>query len=204
MTGEVSSHVFEPFYTTKEAGKGTGLGLSTVYGIVKQSGGYVWVDSEPGAGSTFTVYLPRVTEAVGAAAEDAAPPVAHPHGSETLLLVEDDQALRGLATRILTQHGYTVLPASDGVDALAVLSQHQAAVDLVVTDVVTPRLSGSALVDRLRAARPDVPVLYMSGYPDDEIVRRGVRAPHTAFIQKPFTPNALLAAIRDVLNRARR
>ena len=200
MSPEVQAHLFEPFFTTKERGKGTGLGLSTVYGIVKQSGGDIVVTAEPGRGATFTIYLPRLAESGGSRpnASDAAHTV--PRGSETILLVEDDPALRALAERILRSYGYTVLVASTGSRALGLVAEHTAPIDLVATDVVMPEMSGNALVEQLAVVRPGLPVLFMSGYTDDEFVRRGLTDGRAAFLQKPFTPEQLAFKVRQVLD----
>jgi signal transduction histidine kinase len=200
MTPEVQAHLFEPFFTTKERGKGTGLGLSTVYGIVKQSGGDVTVTAEPGRGATFTVYLPRLTDSNGTRPKAAVGKHEVPRGRETILLVEDDPALRALAERILRSYGYTVLVAATGPRALGLVAEHSAAIDLVATDVVMPEMSGNALVEQLGVTRPGIPVLFMSGYTDDEVVRRGLSDGRAAFLQKPFTPEQLAFKVRQVLD----
>jgi PAS domain S-box-containing protein len=198
MDQETVGRIFEPFFTTKEKGKGTGLGLSTVYGIVKQSGGYVWVESAPGEGSTFTIYLPRVE----APADDEGdePLSAARRGGETILLVEDDAVVRELARRILAGSGYHVLPAGDVVEAERFCRQHAGNLDLLLTDVVMPGMSGRDLARKLAVMRPRMRVLYMSGYTDNVIVHRGVLDPGTHFLQKPFTPRALLDKVREVLD----
>jgi two-component system cell cycle sensor histidine kinase/response regulator CckA len=198
MDEATCARVFEPFFTTKEIGKGTGLGLATVYGIVKQSGGFITVDSEPGQGSVFRIFLNRLapTAAAGCGARAAAVRA----GSETILLVEDDDAVREIAVGILERNGYRVLAARDGVDALRELRENGADVDLLLTDVVMPRLSGSALAERLTAERPPLKVLFMSGYADDAIENDGTIRPGTDFIQKPFTASMLAAKVRDVLD----
>jgi two-component system cell cycle sensor histidine kinase/response regulator CckA len=201
MTGAVMAHIFEPFFTTKEVGKGTGLGLAAVHGIVKQSGGHVAVYSEPGLGTTFKVYLPRVGPAPAREERPAALPL--PRGRETVLLVEDEEALRGLSRRILESCGYTVLEAGIGADALRVAEEHAGPIELLVTDVVMPGMGGRELSERLTAARPGLRALYVSGYTDDAIVRHGVLAAESAFLQKPFTPAALARKVREVLDRAR-
>jgi PAS domain S-box-containing protein len=262
MDAETRSHIFEPFFTTKEQGKGTGLGLSTVYGIVNQSGGHVWVESEPGRGTTFRVYLPRVEVGAEAAAapphaeapaptptpmrrredltaprpevpataprrEDVAPPprprVEEPVAAaatveiptpivddgpktargETILLVEDAQRVRAVVREILEMNGYAVLEARHGAEALEISARHSGPIHLMVTDVVMPQMSGRELAQRLAPLRPDMKVLYMSGYTDDAIVRHGVLGAGMAFLSKPFTPDALAAKIRDVLDVAR-
>jgi PAS domain S-box-containing protein len=206
MDEETQAHIFEPFFTTKPQGKGTGLGLSTVYGTVKQSGGYVWVYSEVGRGSVFKVYLPRVSApamAAERAADErprraAAPQESH-EGTETILLVEDEDAVRLVVRRVLTRHGYTVLAASNGHDALRIAESHPGAIDMLVTDVVMPEMGGRELADRLLPLRPAIRVLFTSGYTDDDIVRRGVLLPGTAFLQKPFTTEGIARKVREVL-----
>lgn len=201
MDRATQSRIFEPFFTTKERGKGTGLGLSTVFGIVKQSGGHIWVYSEPGAGTTFKIYFPRM-DVDGNAAEPIGVPPAPVGGSETVLLVEDDPQVRALAVRILVQHGYQVLEAGSGADALLLGEQHGAQIHLLLTDVVMPGMSGRQLWERLAAARPGLRVLFMSGYTDDAIVQRGVLTAELAFVQKPLTVATLLTKIRQVLDQA--
>ena len=200
MTPEVRGHLFEPFFTTKEQGKGTGLGLSTVYGIVKQSGGDIDVQAEPGAGSRFSIALPRLSTEEGAREVADKPAPAVPRGNETILLVEDDAALRALTERILRGYGYTVLVASNGQRALAVIREHAGAIDLVTTDVVMPEMSGAALVEQLGAINPEICVLFMSGHADDEVIRRGVLDRRAAFLEKPFTPEQLALKVREVLD----
>jgi PAS domain S-box-containing protein len=193
--------VFEPFFTTKGAGKGTGLGLAMVYGIVRQSGGFVEVVSAPGAGATFTVYLPQDhghEDRGGRSPRQR--PVAH-RAAETVLLVEDEASIRRLCRQVLVEQGYHVIEAEDGRDALARATAHAGAIDLLVTDVVMPHLSGRALADRMQATRPGIKVLYVSGYTDDAIVRHGVSENAVAFLAKPFTPEALLGRVREVLDR---
>jgi CheY-like chemotaxis protein len=198
MTEEVRRRIFEPFFTTKEKGKGTGLGLSTVYGIVKQSGGNLSVYSELDKGTTFKVYLPQVAEKIAQAAEKILD-VAPRGGSETVLLVEDEEVVRGLARRILEQAGYSVIEASKGAEAI-LLCQDNATVDLLLTDVVMPEMSGKELVDHLKEQRADLKVLFMSGYTDEAIVHHGVLDSSVEFIQKPFTPASLIRRVRDVLD----
>ena len=201
MTSDVRAHLFEPFFTTKERGKGTGLGLSTVYGIVKQSGGDISVFAEPGKGASFKIFLPRyvVDQAAQADVKPTAP--AAPRGTETILLVEDDPSLRTLAERILRSYGYTVLVASTGQRALTLVEAFTAQIHIVTTDVVMPEMSGTALVERLVSIVPDIRVLFMSGYTDDEVVRRGIFDRRAAFLQKPFTPDQLAFKVREVLDR---
>ncbi|MFL5556667.1 MAG: PAS domain S-box protein [Gemmatimonadaceae bacterium] len=202
MDRDTRARVFEPFFTTKEVGKGTGLGLSTVYGIVKQSGGFVWVYSEPGHGTTFKIYLPRV--AAGASPVVPVAEVARENrGSETILLVEDEETVRNLATRILRKQGYTVLSARHGREAEGIAGEYRHDIHLVITDVVMPEMGGRDLASALGALRPDVPILYVSGYTDDEIIRRGMLEPTMAFIEKPFTANALLRKVRELLDSRR-
>jgi len=199
MDEATQSRIFEPFFTTKEQGKGTGLGLSTVYGIVKQSGGYIWVYSEPGQGTTFKIYLPRV-----AAPADSVLPVTHwsklPQGTETLLLVEDEPEVRWLVRDMLQHLGYTILEARHGIEAQVLSIQHPGPIHLLITDVVMPQMSGREIAEQLRSEHPETKVLYMSGYTDDAIVRHGVLAAEVAFLQKPFTPEGLAVKVREVLD----
>jgi two-component system, cell cycle sensor histidine kinase and response regulator CckA len=192
------SHIFEPFFTTKEVGKGTGLGLSTVYGIVKQSGGSISVCSEAGQGATFKVYLPRVKERVEAV-EPVAVPAGATRGWETVLLVEDEEVVRNMVRDILTSHGYRVLEAQHGGEALELALQHPGRIDLLLTDVIMPQMGGRQLARRLASARPLLRVLYMSGYTDDSIVEQGVLEPGTSFLPKPFTVRELVRKLREVL-----
>jgi PAS domain S-box-containing protein len=199
MPADVQRHLFEPFFTTKPKGKGTGLGLSTVYGIVKQSGGEVLVDSEVGRGSTFRIYFPLIAEA----ARHAEPRVveAKPRrGTETILLVEDEADVRRLTGEMLSRQGYSVLQAASGGEALRLWREHRASIDLVLTDVIMPEMSGRELADQLKSARADIRVMYMSGYTDDVIARHGVLDAGSAFVQKPFTPEALARKVRAVLD----
>jgi two-component system, cell cycle sensor histidine kinase and response regulator CckA len=201
MNADIKAHVFEPFFTTKEKGKGTGLGLATVYGIVKQSGGYIWVYSEPGQGTTFKIYLPRVE---GVPLPAAPKPVASGslRGSETVLVVEDEVAVRNLTRRVLEGYGYAVLTTENGHEALQAAQERQGPIHLLVTDVVMPKMGGRELVQRLAPGRPEMKVLYLSGYTDDAIVHHGVLEPGIAFLQKPFTPQMLARKVREVLDGA--
>jgi two-component system cell cycle sensor histidine kinase/response regulator CckA len=198
MTPQTLAHIFEPFFTTKEVGKGTGLGLATVYGIVKQSGGYIWVDSSPGIGSCFQIYLPRVEESVSKAAAEA--PTDNLGGTETILLVEDADALRKLAHSFLVDHGFEVVTASNGEEALRVAELYGHPIDLLVTDVVMPGMNGRALADRLLAKQPKLKVLYISGYTDSFIAGHGVLEEGTFLLHKPFTEEVLIRKVRDVLD----
>jgi CheY-like chemotaxis protein len=201
MAPEVMARIFEPFFTTKGIGTGTGLGLAMVFGIVRQSGGAIEVESAPGAGSTFRIYLPVVADTLARTADEIAQSL---RGVETLLLVEDDDGVRDLAAANLRGQGYTVLAASDGEAALALLATHTAdqttPIDLLVTDVVMPRMSGPELAARLQQTSPATRVLFMSGYTDDAVVRQGVMQAEVAFLQKPYTPQTLARKVRSVLD----
>jgi two-component system cell cycle sensor histidine kinase/response regulator CckA len=201
MDAETRARAFEPFFTTKEVGKGTGMGLATVYGIVKQSGGSIDVYSEPGHGTTFRIYLPRIAEEPTAA--DAETLAARPSwsGSETILLVEDAPAVRGFARRTLEEYGYTVLGATDGADALAIAAAHGGPIELLVTDVVMPGLQGHQLAAQLVAARPELRVLYVSGFTESSVIHHGVPNHGVAFLPKPFSIDSLGEAVRAVLDR---
>lgn len=202
ISQEVLPHIFEPFFTTKEKGKGTGLGLSTVYGIVKQSGGNIWVYSEVGKGTTFKVYLPAVAGAEEETPDGALDASEEAPGNETVLVVEDEDSVRSLAQQVLEAHGYTVLTAQSGDDALRVAKEYTGTIHLLLTDVVMPGISGRELADRLCEERPALQALFMSGYTDNAIVHHGVLDPGIAYIQKPFTPRALAAKVRGVLDRS--
>jgi len=202
MDEQTRSRVFEPFFTTKEPGKGTGLGLATVYGIVKQSGGDIRLYSEVGTGTTFKIYLPRVAEMASLPDPAAAVSATAPRGDETVLLVEDEPEVRDLAREILEGSGYTVLQACDALEAVFMAERHAGPIHLLLTDVIMPRQSGRALVERLRPLRPEMQVLYMSGYTNEAIVRHGVLDPDTLFIQKPFSPAALGHKVRAAIDGA--
>jgi nitrogen-specific signal transduction histidine kinase len=199
MTEEVKDRLFEPYFTTKPQGKGVGLGLAIVRGIVHQFGGHIWVYSEPGRGTTFKIYLPRAAD--GAASPVAAPKPAAKAGSERVLVVEDERAVRYLVNTILSRAGYVVLEAASPTEADAVLGDPAAVVDLLITDVVLPGESGPQLFDRAVQKRPNLRVLYMSGYTDDAVSRERLLAPGVAFIQKPFTAEDLARKVREVLDR---
>ena len=200
MDKKTKSLIFEPFFTTKEVGKGTGLGLSTVYGIVKQSGGYIWVYSEPGHGTTFKIYLPAVEgEAVSREKEEISPE--RLTGSETILIVEDDDKVRNLACEILEPQGYTILEAQNGIEALRVSESHSGQIHLMIADVVMPKMGGRELEEHLRPLRPEMKVIYMSGYTDNAILHHGVLSPGIEFLQKPFTPANLRKKVREVLDQ---
>jgi two-component system cell cycle sensor histidine kinase/response regulator CckA len=196
ISPETMRHIFEPFYTTKPIGKGTGLGLATVYGIIKQSGGYVWVYSESGQGTAFKVYLPVEESPVSVAA--AAPPPDRAAG-EHVLIVEDEPTVRYMTSRALKEHGYRVLEASDGPEALRLVEQANGDLDLIITDVIIPGLDGTELARRAASLKPGIPILFMSGYTDDDIVRRGLLDPGQPFLQKPFTPDALVRRVAELL-----
>jgi two-component system cell cycle sensor histidine kinase/response regulator CckA len=199
MDHDTCSRIFEPFFTTKEEGKGTGLGLSTVYGIIKQSGGNVWVYSEPGKGSTFKVYLPQVEDEI-TAGKDSKAAMTLKRGSETVLLVEDEEMVRKLASELLEENGYVVLSASGGEEAINVGKKHSDHIHLLITDVVMPKISGKEVAEQLKKVHPETKVLFMSGYTDEAIVHHGIVDSHIAFIQKPFSENALAQKIREVLD----
>jgi two-component system, cell cycle sensor histidine kinase and response regulator CckA len=202
MDKGVQERIFEPFFTTKGAGKGTGLGLSTVYGIVRQNGGSIWVYSEVGAGTTFKIYLPA-TDRSAEPLPAAAPSPGTLRGDETVLLVEDDTPLRTVARGILTRHGYRVLDAGGGADALRLHERTPERIDLLLTDVVMPEMSGRVLAERLVTVRPGLRVLYMSGYTDNVIVHHRVVDAGHELLQKPLTPDILLRKVREVLDRPR-
>jgi PAS domain S-box-containing protein len=198
---EVQARIFEPFFTTKGAGKGTGLGLSTVYGIVRQAGGTIGVESVPGSGTTFHILLPTVDELP--TGSNAAVITIAPRGTETVLVAEDEDGVRQVVRAVLENQGYTVLHAATGSEAVRMASEHRGPIDLVLTDGVMPDLGGRALAEVVRAQRPDARVLYMSGYTDDAVIRSGVEASRDWFIQKPFTPMSLARRVREVLDGSR-
>jgi len=204
MDEETQSHIFEPFFTTKEQGKGTGLGLSTVYGIVKQSGGYIWVSSEVGKGTSFRIYLPRMFESTETATAHV--PVKEVVGatgaeSNTLLLVEDEAGIRELTSELLAGWGYEVLVARNGVEALEISGKHRGAIDLMVTDVVMPHMNGRDLAERMRQMRPEMKVIYMSGYTDNLVLQGGMVEEGSDFIQKPFSADTLAKRVRAALQK---
>jgi PAS domain S-box-containing protein len=201
MDRETLAHAFEPFFTTKGVGHGTGLGLSTVYGIVKQSDGYVWAYSEPGQGTTFKLYLPAAERQAESPAV-APPAAATPGRGEAVLVVEDDKGVRWMTRRVLEDAGYRVLEAAEGAAALDLLQRNGAAVQLVLTDVVMPGMGGRELAGRLASLRQELPVIFTSGYTDGEIVRRGLLEPGAVLVQKPFTPDAIVRVVRERLDAA--
>jgi len=198
MGAELQTHIFEPFFTTKEQGKGTGLGLATVYGVIKQSGGYIWVESDVGKGATFKVYLPRVEEARNAAPERTT--FGRPQRSRTILLVEDEHSLRKLTRNTLQEAGHTVLEACDAAEALDVSKRTDSPIDLLLTDVVMPGMSGRMLADELATLRPGIKVIYMSGYTDGDVATHGVLQSGISFLRKPFTRDALIGRVDEVLS----
>ena len=203
MDAETQSHIFEPFFTTKSQGKGTGLGLATVYGIVKQSGGFIWVYSEPGRGTTFEIYLPRVDdplESIAGSQQD----VATVGGTETVLLVEDEEPVRELMRTFLRKNGYTVLEAKNGLDALRVAEHHGGTIHLLVTDMVMPKMGGWELADRLAVQRPGLKALYLSGYSEHITAANANRGRRGAFVQKPFAMDVFGRRVREVLEDSRK
>jgi CheY-like chemotaxis protein len=199
----IRNQIFEPFFTTKETGKGTGLGLATVYGVVQQTGGYVSVESTPGEGTTFRIFLPRFDDVVDISDRGTALPVsaeaAPSPRTRTILLVEDDDSVRSLASAILSNCGYQVLQGRDGAEALRVSENFSDPIDALVTDVVMPQMSGRQLAEVVQKLRPGIRVLYLSGYTDDVIIKHGVLDSGTAFLQKPFTPAALSKKVQELL-----
>jgi PAS domain S-box-containing protein len=200
MDKAIQSRIFEPFFTTKEKGKGTGLGLATVFGIVQQSGGQIWVYSEPGHGTTFKVYLPRTDDAPGARAPSRGVPRGSSRGDETILLVEDEDQVRTLAREILSRCGYQVIHARNAGEAVLLAERHAGPIHLLLTDVIMPQVGGAELARRLSTQRPEMKVLYMSGYTDNTIVHHGILDPGIAFLQKPITPEALTQKVRSTLD----
>ena len=203
MDAETRRRIFEPFFTTKEKGKGTGLGLAMVYGVVKQAGGDIWVYSEPGQGTTFKLYFPRVVEPAshGMPAAEVRP---EPAPTATILVVEDEQAVRDLTVRILRQLGYSVLTASSGAEALEVSERHEGEIAALLTDVVMPSMSGRELADQLLKSRPEMGVLYLSGYTENSIVHHGVLDRDVNFLPKPFSRDALAKKVRHILTRKKK
>jgi CheY-like chemotaxis protein len=201
MDAETRRRIFEPFFTTKEKGKGTGLGLATVYGMIKQTGGDIWVYSEPGQGSTFKLYFPRVAEPATDSAEGDGG-LAKRAGNETILVVEDEKAVRELTVRILQQLGYVILTASSGAEALEIGRTHQGDIHLLLTDVVMPAMSGRHLADQLLQRRPGTKVLFLSGYTENTVVHHGVLDAGVNFLPKPFSRETLAKKLREVLAKA--
>ena len=199
MDAETQAQIFEPFFTTKEKDRGTGLGLSTVYGITRQSGGNIWVYSEVGGGTTFKIYLPRV-EAAADERTNSTPLTPTPRGSEVIMLLEDEEVVQKLAKDILESSGYRVLPVANVNDALLLCERHDGQIDLMLTDVVMPQMGGRQVSERVTLLRPGIKVLYMSGYTDDSIIRHGVLDEGMAFLEKPFTPDAMARKVREVLD----
>lgn len=200
MSAEVQAHIFEPFFTTKEGGKGTGLGLATVFGIVKQSGGNIWVYSEEGIGTTFKIYLPRAQESAAEATVTEVKPELL-SGHETILLAEDNGQVRDLIRRVLQNQGYTLLEAQNGREALDLAARHPGPIHLLLTDLIMPDLSGAVLAEQLAQIRPDIKILFMSGYNDDAIAHHGMLEPNIILLQKPFSPTTLAARVRAALDR---
>jgi CheY-like chemotaxis protein len=199
MSAEVAARAFAPFFTTKRSGEGTGLGLATIYGIVKQSRGSIWVYSEPGLGSTFKIYLPVTTELPAEPGPLESEPTTL-DGTETVLLVEDQAHARAVIRDTLRRRGYAVIEATGGSDAIEKSAGYEGAIHALLTDVVMPGMSGRQLAEHLHAARPDLRVVYMSGYTDDAIVHHGILETGLAFVQKPFTADTLLRKLREVLD----
>jgi CheY-like chemotaxis protein len=198
MSVETQARIFEPFYTTKEVGKGTGLGLSMVYGIVKQSGVYIWVYSEPDRGTTFKIYLPRVDQPAEVTAENRSKSVQR--GSETILLVEDDAQLRQLSSSVLAHCGYNMLVAGSPEEGVAICKENHRDIRLLITDVVMPRMNGRQLAEQVAQISPNIRVLYISGYTSNAIVHYGVLDPGLWFLPKPFSLSSLVAKVREVLD----
>jgi CheY-like chemotaxis protein len=199
MDRETQSHVFEPFFTTKDRGKGTGLGLATVYGIVKQSSGHIWVYSEPNHGTTFKIYLPRVAE-IEEVLQRTVKLQDTARDGETILLIEDEPAVRSLARRVLESRGYSVLEAGNGKDAIQIADDCVGPIHLVLSDVVMPDMNGGMVAQRLHESRPECKLLFMSGYTDEDVKLQGIMETGAPFIEKPFTPDLLARKVREVLD----
>ncbi len=202
IDADTLAHIFEPFFTTKEVGKGTGLGLATVYGVVKQSDGYIWVDSEAGKGASFQIFLPKADEEKSGDLPAVTQQGEVTRGSETILLVEDSEPLRKLTRSLLDSHGLRVLVAQNGEDAMQVAERHSGKIHLLVTDVVMPGINGRVLAERLLARRRGLKVLFISGYTDNFIAVHGVLEQGMALLNKPFTEDELIERVREVLDRA--
>jgi CheY-like chemotaxis protein len=200
MNKETMAKIFEPFFTTKGMGKGTGLGLATVYGIIKQNGGEILVYSEPGQGTTFKIYLPRHEEASVSTVVVKKITQDMPTGTETVLLVEDDDVVRAMTVEILTLLGYSILEAANGEEALQICKRYHGPIELLFTDVVMPKMNGAELARRILTLRPDIKALFMSGYTDDAVVRHGILQDDVYFLQKPVTPKVLAQTLRTILN----
>jgi CheY-like chemotaxis protein len=200
MDAQTMAHLFEPFFTTKGAGKGTGLGLATVYGIVKQGGGYIYVESAPGRGTTFKIYLPQAEETLAEGWKPDNDTTLARGGTETILLVEDERAVRSLARRVLQARGYTVLEAENGDEAFFLCEQYAWPLHIVLTDVILPKMTGRRVAERLKLLRPALKVLFMSGHVDDALSHHGVLDAGTALLQKPFTATGLARKVREVLD----
>jgi PAS domain S-box-containing protein len=201
MDAETLSHLFEPFFTTKPVGTGTGLGLATVYGIVKQSGGSIWIYSEPDKGTTFKIYFPREEAALSEEDASRRPAVPAAEGTETILIAEDEPSLRALSARILEKYGYEVITAESATDALRIVGRNGRRFDLLLTDLIMPELNGAALAERVQQLVPGIRVLFMSGYADDVVTKNGVLQPGAPFLEKPFTANELAAKVRELLDQ---
>jgi CheY-like chemotaxis protein len=199
MDAETLEHIFDPFFTTKATGEGTGLGLSTTYGIVRQSGGAIGVESLPGVGSTFTIYLPRASEIEEYFTEPGIAKSSSWEVNETVLVVEDEQSVRNLVVRTLSNQGYSIIEANDGVRGYELALRYATEIDLIVTDVVMPKLGGAEMVRRLRISIPDLKVIYVSGHSEDELDANDIAAPGTAFLYKPFNLETLSSTVRELL-----